>query len=197
MERRSEIRNVHLKSMLSERCSEPNALLEAMIKETHRRGQPRPFDTMGARWHHFQTPVHLIKTLGSNCTVVALQRACGIESVTKKELACIDIFLNRTIGEEGQTVRPNQPWAGSSNCHKQGWAQETSHLLPAQFYDKGRESNSLCSWWQEPPLLQEQSSPACANPRSATIWILCFHPACSNTYYVNAPETSEWHCRDI
>lgn len=97
---RSEIRNVHPKSMLSERCSEPNASLEAMIKETQRRGQPRPSDTMAARWCHLQTPEHLRKTQGSSYAVVALQRAYGIDSPTKEQLPCIGIFLHCRMGKK-------------------------------------------------------------------------------------------------
>lgn len=111
MERRSEIRNIHLKSMLSERCSGPNALLEAMIKQTHRRGQLGPANTTAARCHHYQTPDHLRKTPGSNCTVVALQRAHGIESPTKEEVACINIFLDcRMRRKDRWFVLTNHEW---------------------------------------------------------------------------------------
>lgn len=37
MERRSEIRTVPLKSVLSGRCNEPNALLEATVRDTRQR----------------------------------------------------------------------------------------------------------------------------------------------------------------
>lgn len=155
--------------MLSERCSEPNALLEAVIKATHRRGQTRPSDIIAAWWHHFQTPEHWRKAPGSSCSVVALQRACGIESLTKEEPACIDIFLNCVTGwKDRQFLLTSHEWEAAIATSKDKLGKpHTSCLL--KFYDKGRESNSLCSWWQEPPLFQEQSPPAYANPGSTTI----------------------------
>lgn len=177
MEKRTEIRNIHLKSMLSERCSEPNALLEAVIKQTRRRGLLTPW----------QTPDCLRKTLGSNCTVVAFQRAHDIESPTKEELACIGIFLKCRLGKEDRLFVPtNHKWETAiAICKDELEKPHTSCLLSFN----SRDCNSLCSWWQELPLLQEQSCRPCANPRRATICILYFHPACSNMYYFNAPET--------
>lgn len=48
MERRSEIRTVHLKPVLSERCNEQKALLEAVVRDTRQ----RPAE---ATWHHGST----------------------------------------------------------------------------------------------------------------------------------------------
>lgn len=119
MERRSEIRNIHLKSTLSERCCEPNALLEAIIKEMHRRSQTRPSDTMAAQWHCFQTPELLRKTLWSNCSVVALQGAWGIDSPIKEELAHIDIFLNCRMGrKDRQFPLTNHEWEAEIDTSK-------------------------------------------------------------------------------
>lgn len=132
MEIWSEIRNIHLKSMLPERCSEPNALLEAVIKQAHRRGQLTP------QCRHFQAPDRLRNTPGNNCTPKSSWQ-------WRSHQGGPDLYQYLSgpqDGEEEQMICPNLPWVGSSDCHNQGWAQEASQLLPMQFYDKGRDCSS-------------------------------------------------------
>lgn len=131
MEIWSEIRNIHLKSMLSERCGEPKGLLEAVIKQAHSRGQLTP------RCRHFQTPDHLRNTPG-NCTPKSSwQWRCH-----QKGADSYQYLSGLQDGEEEQMICPNLLWVESSDCHEQGWAQETPQLLPVQFYDKGRDCSS-------------------------------------------------------